>query len=282
MVDATNGATNGIVDALRDNDDSGAQGREKVPRTDDAVHLYGGTMAASSRFVVVPEVVAEPGDGGGSAVSETPTAVVLGGVVDSGDQRQVMSPNIGEGEHSQGWLADQLNAQTSSQDVRQRESVFQGLGMGGGRMMQEQRADGSVRTMMEWTRHEQQFVELTELSRLTIGELLQQNLTVGNEVHTLASGLETVVSHVKAAFEQLNQRLVSRDEDVRRAVESIVDYIEDGRKGHQSLEHYIESRVVSRFRELEKQREDLEDFKSRWNDIVDKTRAQGKAFAEYH
>ena len=120
MVDATVGATNGIVEALRDNDDSGAQGREKVPRIDDTVHLYGGTMAASSGFVAVPGLVAEPGDGGGSAVAETPTAVVLGGVVDPGDQRQVMSPNIGGDEHSRGWLAEQLNAQTASQHVRQR------------------------------------------------------------------------------------------------------------------------------------------------------------------
>ena len=42
----------------------GLKAVKKIPRTDGAVHLYGGTMAASSGFVVVPGLVEEqPGDG---------------------------------------------------------------------------------------------------------------------------------------------------------------------------------------------------------------------------
>ncbi len=99
MADATGGAMNGIIEALRDNDDSGAQGREKVPRIENTADVSGGGHGGATSS----SAVALPGDGGGS-VAETPTSVVLGGVVDPEDQRQVMSPNIGEGEHSRGGL----------------------------------------------------------------------------------------------------------------------------------------------------------------------------------
>jgi hypothetical protein len=135
-----------------------------------------------------------------------------------------------------------------------------------------------MRTIMEWTRQERQFVELAELGRLTIGELLQQNITAENTANTVKADLETVVNLVHTAFEQMNQRLMSRDEEIRRVVESIVEHLEDGRKGHQSLEHYIEKRVVSRFQEVEKYSKDFDAWKLRWNDIVDKLKEQGKRF----
>jgi len=95
-----------------------------------------------------------------------------------------------------------------------------------GRMLQEKRQDGSMGTLIEWTRSGQQFVELSELSRITIGNLLQQNQTTNNDLQTMSAEMERLVTHIRAAFEVLNQKLMSRDQDVRTAIECIAGQLE--------------------------------------------------------
>ena len=102
MVDATNGT--GPLEAVLDDGSSGAQGREKVPRVENKMDTSGGDNAGAASSGLD---VALPGDGGGSAVANqavTPISAVLSGI-GPGDQRQVMSPNIGGDENSRVWLA---------------------------------------------------------------------------------------------------------------------------------------------------------------------------------
>ena len=46
------------------------------------------------------------------------------------------------------------------------------------------------------------------------------------EVQAMSAAIEQLVSEIQAAFESLNQRLVSRDQEVRQAVEVLVGHLE--------------------------------------------------------
>ena len=177
------------------------------------------------------------------------------------DQRQVMSPSEeGQGQHvGQGGYRDALH----QQEVRAQEMMQSDQGVVRGRMLREQAVDGSVRTMIEWTRQEQQFVETTELSRIVIKRMLEQHQDVTSDVQALAMELENVVNQLRITFGHLNQKMMSRDLEVRKTVEAIVGQMEVDEQNRRKITQFIEEDIIKRVLEVERHISWKPDF-DRW------------------
>ena len=83
-----------------------------------------------------------------------------------------------------------------------------------------------MRTMIEWTRSSQQFVELSDLSKNTIGNLFQQNQDTSNDLKTMSEEMDRLGTSIRQASELLHQKWMSRDQEVRTAIDYIAGQFE--------------------------------------------------------
>ena len=113
-----------------------------------------------------------------AGVALQPFGVQPNGLSDLG-ATQIVGPEMGALHGVAGYpgaTSNSLYPQTLSSPVTQLQVMSPNVEVNErGRILQEQRTDGTQITVIEWTRRSQQFVDQAGISRIAMGNLLQQN-----------------------------------------------------------------------------------------------------------